>query len=285
MAGGQSLLLPAAFHPQNAILTQLPAELQGLIFQRFAEVANGKFPKGLPGVEFAGQQIRHPLQVTAVVHMAVAVQIAEADGAHLAVIQYLGSERSRGCQLVAPQGSFHQNTAFSRQDHCPAFRVHNDPETDDPEAFCPVCIVGYGGSGVSHPVFGKEDFEHGTGINDGTFGYDFTYLYEIDLYVREENNSLYVNNDEHFLDYKILDSKSLKDDKVEVTVAIAYVHKFDQKVIYTSDSKGNEVVFETTPTKYGIPDDKEDKFQKYTVTFKTDKNNKTYSFENIKKVK
>ena len=44
----------------------------------------------------------------------------------------------------------------------------------------------------------------------------------------------------------------------QVTVAIAYVHKFDQKVIYTSDSKGNEVVFETTPTKYGIPDDKEE---------------------------
>ena len=134
-------------------------------------------------------------------------------------------------------------------------------------------------------LFGKDDFEHGTGINDGSFGYDFTYLYEVDLYVREDNNSLYVDNDEHFLDYKILDSKSLKDDKVEVTVAIAYVHKFDQKVIYTSDSKGNEVVFETTPTKYGIPDNKEDKFQKYTVTFKTDKNNKTYSFESIKKVK
>ena len=88
----------------------------------------------------------------------------------------------------------------------------------------------------------------------------------------------------HYLDYKTIESRT-KGTRVEMEVAIAYVHKIETKLVYTSDADANKIIFEADIDKPGIDDKHIDKFQKYIVSFNMNEKDNTFTFESIKKVK
>lgn len=129
-------------------------------------------------------------------------------------------------------------------------------------------------------LFGKE-LEHGSGINDDTFGYNFDYIPEIDIYLRSKSKSYFPADGLHIVDYKTIKA-TRKDNNVILTIAIAYTHTISNKVAYTNDINSGKAVFETTKDKKGIPEDKLDEFPKYEVTFTIDEEN-NYVFQSIEK--
>ena len=133
-------------------------------------------------------------------------------------------------------------------------------------------------------IFGKT-LNPGSGLNDNTFGYNFVYLSSLNIYLKIKSSALFTADGTHYVDYKVIESTT-KDNKVETTIAIAYVHRINDKIVYTSDKEANKQVYETTSDdKSGIKDEHLDKFQKYIVTFSQNENTKDFTFDSIKKVK
>ena len=133
-------------------------------------------------------------------------------------------------------------------------------------------------------IFGKE-LASGSGNNDNTFGFDFIYVPTLNVYLKVKGSANFPTDGKHYVDYKIIESKT-KDNKVNMTIAIAYVHIIGDKVIYTSDKEANKNIYETTlDDKDGIKDEHLKKFQKYTVTFNYNEKTKEFTFDSIKKVK
>ena len=133
-------------------------------------------------------------------------------------------------------------------------------------------------------IFGKE-LQPGSGNNDNLFGFDFIYVPSLNVYLKVKGTASFPTDGTHYVDYKIIESKT-KDNKVNMTIAIAYVHIIEGKVVYTSDKEANKDVYETTTDdKTGIKEEHLDKFQKYTVTFNYDEETKEFTFDSIKKEK
>ena len=132
-------------------------------------------------------------------------------------------------------------------------------------------------------LFGK-DFKHGSGVNDNLYGYDYVYVASQDIYLKSKGSAYMSTDGSHYLDYKTIKSTT-KGTKVEMEVAIAYVHKISDKLVYTSDADANKIIFEATIDKPGIQDKHLDKFQKYIVTFNMNEKDNTFTFDSIKKAK
>ena len=144
----------------------------------------------------------------------------------------------------------------------------------------------YDGNKVAEAVkilFGK-DLVLGSVENDNTYGYDFIYLPSENVYLKTKGAAYFPADDSETVKTKII-STSTKDNKVELTVAVAYAHKFDNKLVFTSDSTRNDIVYESTLDDDSIKDEYIDKLTKYTFTFNLDKENNNYTFESVKKVK
>ena len=142
------------------------------------------------------------------------------------------------------------------------------------------------GSSIKEAVkilFGK-DLKHGSGLNDNLFGYDFIYVPAQDIYLKSKSSAFMSTDGTHYLDYKTIKSTT-KGTKVELEIVVAYVHKINDKIVYTSDTDANKIIFETDITKPGIEDKNIDKFQKYIVTFNMNEKDNTFTFESIKKAK
>ena len=129
-------------------------------------------------------------------------------------------------------------------------------------------------------LFGKE-LEHGSGINDDTFGYNFDYIPEIDIYLRSKSKSYFPSDGLHIVDYKTIKA-TRKDNNVTLTIAIAYTHTINDKIAYTNDVKSGKAIYETTKEDKGIKEDKIDEFPQYEVTFAIDEEN-NYVFQSIEK--
>lgn len=143
--------------------------------------------------------------------------------------------------------------------------------------------VAYNGNAIKEAVkilYGKE-WEHGSGLNDNLFGYDFNYIATLDVYVRTKSTSYYNSDGSYSLDYKTIKAVRKKD-KVILTVAIAYAYKYEDKFVYTSDSTSTNTIYEVSKDELGIKEDSIDKFPKYEITFAVDSEN-NYIFESIKK--
>ena len=133
-------------------------------------------------------------------------------------------------------------------------------------------------------IFGKE-LTPGSGNNDNTFGFDFIYVPTLNVYLKVKSSANFPTDGTHYVDYKIIESKT-KDNKVNMTIANAYVHIIGNKVVYTSDKEASKDIYDTTTDdKNGIKDEYLDKFQKYTVTFNYDEETKEFTFDSIKKEK
>ena len=144
----------------------------------------------------------------------------------------------------------------------------------------------YDGNKVAEAVkllFGK-DLEIGTVENDNTYGYDFVYLPNENVYLKTKGAAYFATDDSHSVKTKIIESTT-KDNKVEIKVAVAYAHKFDNKLVFTSDKDANNIVFESTLDNDAIQDEYIYKFDKYIITFNLDEENNNYAFESVKKVK
>ena len=165
VSAGLRTVLPG-FHLQKALPVHLPAHMELIALPGFGVVADGEFP-GIPvPVEGAGKQVGDPLQVLGVVHMAVPVQIREADPAAGGIGQSLGGQGAGGSKLRAGEQALDRHAAFARQDHGPAFGIHQHPHADGPEQLMAFCVVGHGGPGVADLGGG-----HGPGFDaDGLAG-------------------------------------------------------------------------------------------------------------------
>ena len=82
------------------------------------------------------------------------------------------------------------------------------------------------------------------------------------------------------MNYRIIETTKIKD-TLKTKVAIAYIYDNNGKLVFTSDSTGNNIVFENEDNNYDIPDEEVSKFTQYTITLK--KSDDKYVFDNIRK--
>ena len=80
-------------NPDRTILILLPAQLQFLTLPGFGNIANGQIGQPVLLVKLAGQEICDPLQIPAVVHMAVAIQVGKTHRALFFVFQHKPGEQ------------------------------------------------------------------------------------------------------------------------------------------------------------------------------------------------
>ena len=78
---------------EGSVIQHIPAEGQFLPFLGLCQIAHGEICYRVMLVEGAGQQIRHPIHAAGVVHVAIAVKVAEAHRA--------GSGSAHGAQNQA----------------------------------------------------------------------------------------------------------------------------------------------------------------------------------------
>lgn len=132
-------------------------------------------------------------------------------------------------------------------------------------------------------LFGIEDFPNLSIEGDFTYLTSYYYLNQEDAYVvipGNQEDSLNPDK-QRFVDHSIISTEE-KDNKVTITVAIAYCSKNEETTQYASDRNGSNIV-EKRATEF--PKDKIDKFDKYTFTLVKSKDGKNYIFESVKKVK
>lgn len=124
------------------------------------------------------------------------------------------------------------------------------------------------------------DFKDTTSISEENYLYGYTYLSDYDMYLQSNSikeNSTYNNQ----LDFKIVKTVKTKKNTYKTTLAIAYVNIDNTKIKYAKDSDMKNIIFETTIDNAGIPEDKVNEFDQFTITYK--KVNDQYTFESIKK--
>ena len=153
MPGGRILRIPTGVDCQSALVIQLPIQRKGVAFYGFCQVANGEILETVTFVETAGKDVADPIQVAAVVHMAVPIQVCKADGAAAAAGKRFGNQRAGGSQFAAPQYTLHGYIALTRQNQRPAAKIHQHPQADGAEALVSLCVVGYAGTGEGSAVY------------------------------------------------------------------------------------------------------------------------------------
>lgn len=124
------------------------------------------------------------------------------------------------------------------------------------------------------------DFANTSSLGAENYLYGYTYLSEYDMYLQSKTikeNQTYDNQ----LDFKIIKTVKTTKNTYKTTMAIAYVNIDNNKLKYAKDSNFENIIFETTLDNAGIPEDKVNEFEKFTITYK--KVNNQYTFDNIKK--
>ncbi|MBQ8659463.1 MAG: hypothetical protein IJ475_01305 [Bacilli bacterium] len=124
------------------------------------------------------------------------------------------------------------------------------------------------------------DFTNQSATDELNFRYNYYYIPTLDLYMKQ-TKSFYNSEQGFYVDYKIIETTK-KGDKIMTKIAIAYVYSDGSKLTYTNDSNNNSIIFETEE-ETGIPDDKLESFDQFTITLKNVDGN--YYFESIEKIK
>ena len=127
-------------------------------------------------------------------------------------------------------------------------------------------------------LFGK-DF-NGSSIDEPNYLYNYFYVEEYDIYLSGKNDNTVELDTNHSMNYRIIETTKIKD-TLKTKVAIAYIYDNNGKLVFTSDSTGNNIVFENEDNNYDIPDEEVSKFTQYTITLK--KSDDKYVFDNIRK--
>lgn len=141
----------------------------------------------------------------------------------------------------------------------------------------------YSGTGVRAAIkalFGVEEYSDTSATNNYNYIYDYIYDSTNDVYLVQRNKVRDQINEAQSIDYKIV-STIAKDDKVTITMAIAYVYNDGTNNMYAKDPDGEKVIVKNSEN---FPEDKIDEFDKFEFTLKQTKDKK-YVFESIKKVK
>lgn len=125
------------------------------------------------------------------------------------------------------------------------------------------------------------DFKNENAIDLIGYRYNYYYLPDIDVYMKETKQIL-INKDGYGIEHKIVESTK-KEDKLIVTIAVAYTYNDGEKIYYSNDSNNTNIIFEAEKNKPGIIKDKINSFNKYKLTFTQDKE-RVY-FESIEKIK
>ena len=89
-------------------------------------------------MEFSGQQIRHPIEISGIGHMAIAVQLRKSHRAALRLVVKRRRKAHRKRQLSAPQKAWHLHSAAARHHHGTALQIHQQPQRRCPEKRLPL---------------------------------------------------------------------------------------------------------------------------------------------------
>lgn len=141
--------------------------------------------------------------------------------------------------------------------------------------------VAYKGEGLRKAI--KElygvDFKDGSEISDYGFLYDFIYVYDYDIYFMKRNQTTDIYDSNKGIDYTIVNT-SKKDDKVSITLAIAYIYRNGNERKYAKDINGENIIAEGLTE---FPKDKAKEFDNFKFTL-TKNNDGKYIFESVEKV-
>lgn len=130
-------------------------------------------------------------------------------------------------------------------------------------------------------VFGI-DFNNTAVLDDFGFGYDILYNQDNDFYLIKKNDT-YVKHDKNYQLIVQEIETTTKKKELKVNIAVAYSYYNGKEYQIASDSKFEKIVIKSEEGITEIPKDKIDSFNKYTITYKVDKDN--YTFESIEKNK
>ncbi len=125
------------------------------------------------------------------------------------------------------------------------------------------------------------DFKNTNAIDLLGYRYNFYYLQDIDVYMKETKQIL-IDKDGYNIEHTIVESKK-KDDKLIVTIAVAYTYNDGEKKYYSNDENNKNIIFESETDKSEIIKDKINSFNKFKITFTQDNDN--IYFESIEKLK
>lgn len=128
-------------------------------------------------------------------------------------------------------------------------------------------------------LFGKDVFSDSSDTENYSFKYDYYYDLENDVYLVKRNTVPDTTKANQKMDYTTISTVN-KDNKIVITVAIAYVYSNGKTGTYAKDKAGVEVIAEDVEK---FPTDKVDEFDHFAFTMKKDENNK-YVFESVEKV-
>lgn len=129
-------------------------------------------------------------------------------------------------------------------------------------------------------LFGVEKYSDESATNNYNYLYDYIYDYDNDVYLVKRNKVKDTKETAQNVNYEVISTEQ-KDEKVIVTIAIAYSYETDSKTMYAKDPDGVTIISEDSDE---FPTDKIDEFEKFEFTLKKSADKK-YTLESIKKVK
>ncbi len=126
------------------------------------------------------------------------------------------------------------------------------------------------------------DFANTSAVGETSFGYNFYYVPEYDIYLKGINNTYFdYNYDNDLKFYTVKTKKNKKENTIQIEYAVAYTRvNEDKKRDFATDVNGENIVA-TLEKEEKFPEDKVKEFEKYTITLKKDGDN--YVFESFKK--
>lgn len=125
------------------------------------------------------------------------------------------------------------------------------------------------------------DFKNTNAIDLLGYRYNFYYLQDIDVYMKETKQIL-IDKDGYDIEYTIVETKK-KDDKLTVIIAVAYTYNDGSKKYYSNDENNTNIIFESETDNSEIIKDKINSFNKYKIIFSQD--SERIYFESIEKLK
>ncbi len=129
-------------------------------------------------------------------------------------------------------------------------------------------------------IFGNVTYNDFSATEETNYLYDFIYNKKYDIYLSKRNNVKEYETSYQSLEFSKI-STTVKDEKIIVTIAVAYVYDDGSTRLYGQDKNGENIIVEEVDE---IPSNKVNEFDKFEISF-TKSDDENIAFESIKKVK
>ena len=132
---------------EGAVGGDVPVQAKLLALPGLRQIAHGEIGHHMLPVELAGEQVGDPVHAAGVVHMAVAVQVGEADGAAALGAQGAEDQAGGGGQLPGPVGTGQDDAALAGGNHAAGVPIHQHPQGHAAEHLVALGVVGHHAAG------------------------------------------------------------------------------------------------------------------------------------------